>query len=224
VTRLRLAVVAAGLSQPSATRLLADQLAGATRRSLEARGAELQIDVIELRDHAHELVNNLLSGFPSGQLSTVMDTVRRADGLIVVTPIFNASYSGLLKVFCDVLDPDSLAGRPVLVGATGGSARHSLALEHALRPLFVYLRAVVVPTAVFAASQDWGTGDPARESPLAARIDRAAGELAGLMHSTASEPAPGPYAPAPDPYTPAADPYDDPVPFESLLAAQKRHL
>ncbi|MDX6365306.1 MAG: hypothetical protein QOK30_382, partial [Nocardioidaceae bacterium] len=59
--------------------------------------------------------------------------------------------------------------------------------------------------------------DPARESPLAARIDRAAGELAGLMHSTASEPAPGPYAPAPDPY-------DDPVPFESLLAAQKRHL
>jgi FMN reductase len=222
VTRLRLAVVAAGLSQPSATRLLADQLAVATRRSLEARGAELQIDVIELRDHAHDLVNNLLSGFPSGELSTVMDTVRRAHGLVVVTPIFNASYSGLLKVFCDVLDPESLAGKPVLVCATGGTARHSLALEHALRPLFVYLRAVVVPTAVFAASEDWGSGDSARESSLAARIDRAAGELAGLMRSGAS--APDGYAAAPDPYAPAPDPYDDPVPFETLLAAQKPHL
>ncbi len=150
MTRFRLAVVAAGLSQPSASRLLADQLAVATRRSLEAGGAEVQIDVIELRDHAHELVNNLLSGFPSGELRTVMEQVRRADGLVVVTPIFNASYSGLLKVFCDVLEADCLVGKPVLVGATGGTARHSLALEHALRPLFVYLRAVVVPTAVFA--------------------------------------------------------------------------
>jgi FMN reductase len=223
VTRLRLAVVAAGLSQPSASRLLADQLAVVTRRSLEASGADVQIDVIELRDHAHELVNNLLSGFPSGELRTVMDTVRRADGLVVVTPIFNASYSGLLKVFCDVLEADSLVGKPVLVGATGGTARHSLALEHALRPLFVYLRAVVVPTAVFAASEDWGNGDSAHESSLAARIDRAAGELAGLMHSGASAPAPDPYAPAPDPYAPAPDPYDDPVPFEALLAAQKPH-
>jgi FMN reductase len=237
VTRLRLAVVAAGLSQPSATRLLADQLAVATRRSLESSGAQLQTDVIELRDHAHDLVNNLLSGFPSGELAAVIDTVRRADGLVVVTPIFNASYSGLLKVFSDVLDPDSLAGKPVLVGATGGTARHSLALEHALRPLFVYLRAVVVPTAVFAASEDWGSGDSGRESSLAARIDRAAGELARLMRSGASAPAPDhhapapdryapapdPYKPAPDPYKPEADPYDNPVPFETLLAAQKPH-
>jgi FMN reductase len=170
----------------------------------------MQIDVIELRDHAHDLVNNLVSGFPSRELSTAMEAVRQADGLVVVTPIFNASYSGLLKVFCDVLDPDAIAGKPVLVAATGGTARHSLALEHALRPLFVYLRAVVVPTAVFAASEDWGSGDNAGVSSLAARVDRAAGELAGLMYSGTG--------------TPAPDPYDDPVPFESLLAAQKPQL
>ncbi|MGW1617237.1 NAD(P)H-dependent oxidoreductase, partial [Streptomyces sp. NPDC002285] len=88
---------------------------------------------------------------------------------------FSASYSGLFKSFFDVLDPDALTGRPVLIAATGGTARHSLVLDHALRPLFTHLRAVVVPTSVYAASQDWGT------EVLDARIERAAGELARLM-------------------------------------------
>ena len=80
-----------------------------------------------------------------------------ADALIAVSPIFSGSYSGLFKTFFDVLEPETLAGKPVLIGATGGTARHSLALEHALRPLFSYLHAVVVPTAVYAAPEDWGT-------------------------------------------------------------------
>ena len=92
-----------------------------------------------------------------------------------MTPIFTASYSGLFKSFFDVIEPEALAGKPVLIAATGGSARHSLVLEHALRPLFAYLRAVVVPTAVYAASEDWGA------EGLDGRIERAAGELAGLM-------------------------------------------
>ena len=98
-----------------------------------------------------------------------------ADSLIVVTPVFSASYSGLFKSFFDVLDKDALAGKPVLIAATGGTARHSLVLEHALRPLFAYLRAVVVPTGVYAASEDWGA------EGLDDRIERAAGELAALM-------------------------------------------
>ena len=102
-----------------------------------------------------------------------------ADAVIAVTPIFSASYSGLFKTFFDVLEQDALTGTPVLLAATAGSARHSLALEHAMRPLFSYLRAVTVPTAVFAASEDWGRGDAGDE--LARRIDRAAGELAGLL-------------------------------------------
>lgn len=207
MTQRKLAVVTAGLSQPSATRLLADQLAAATARSLDQRGVEQKIDVIELRDHAHDLVNNLLTSFPSGDLRAAIDTMREADGLVVVTPVFNASYSGLLKVFCDVLEKDSLAGKPVIIAATGGTARHSLALEHALRPLFVYLRAVVVPTAVFAASEDWGAGSTTGGAGLAARIDRAAGELGSLMYGGAPASAP--------------DPFDDPVPFRSLLGAQE---
>ncbi|TDC70284.1 NADPH-dependent FMN reductase [Micromonospora sp. KC606] len=176
MTRRTLAVVSAGLSQPSSTRLLADQLAAATRDELVRRGAEVRLDVVELREHAHDVVNHLLTGFPSASLRTALDAVAGADGVIAVTPIFSASYSGLFKSFFDVLDSGALAGTPVLVGATGGTARHSLALEHAVRPLFGYLRAVVVPTGVYAAGADW-SGDTA-DGALRDRILHAGAELA----------------------------------------------
>ncbi|HEY1134714.1 MAG TPA: CE1759 family FMN reductase, partial [Nocardioides sp.] len=151
-----LAVVTAGLSQPSTTRLLADQLAEAASAALSALGEEVVVDVVELRDVAHALTDHLLTGFAAGGLAEAIGDVARADGLVVVTPVFSASYSGLFKTFFDVLEPETLAGKPVLLAATAGSARHSLVLEHALRPLFSYLRAVTVPTAVFAATEDFG--------------------------------------------------------------------
>ncbi|MGZ4505686.1 MAG: FMN reductase [Blastococcus sp.] len=195
-----LAVVSAGLGNPSSTRLLADRLTAATVEALRERGITATVEVVELRQHARDLADNLLTGFPNASLREAVDTVTGADGLIVVTPIFSASFSGLFKTFFDVLDKDALAGRPVLMGATAGTARHSLALEHALRPLFAYLRAVVAPTAVFAASEDWAGGN----AGLHGRITRAAGELADLR---AGRP---PAAPA--------DPFDDPTTsFEELL-------
>ena len=195
-----LAVVSAGLSVPSSTRLLADRLSAATVAALRERGVDATVEVVELREHARDLADNLVTGFPNGNLRTALDTVAGADGMIAVTPIFSASYSGLFKTFFDVLDRDALTGKPVLIGATAGTARHSLALEHALRPLFAYLRAVVAPTAVFAASEDWGGGDA---MALAGRIERAAGELADLVAQRA-------------PAVPA-DPFADPTPFETLL-------
>ncbi|MEU4474086.1 FMN reductase [Micromonospora sp. NPDC023888] len=176
MTHRTLAVVSAGLSQPSSTRLLADQLAAATRDELVRRGSEVELHVVDLREYAHDVVNNMLTGFPPTALREVIDAVTGADGLIAVTPIFSASYNGLFKSFFDVLDSASLVDRPVLIGATGGTARHSLALEHAVRPMFAYLRAVVVPTAVFAAPEDWSDGTA--DGALRGRILRAAGELA----------------------------------------------
>jgi FMN reductase len=199
--RVRIAVVSAGLSQPSSTRLLADQLAAATDRALRLHDAEVHVDVIELRDLAHALTDNLLTGFPSGALAEAVQVVRDADALIAVTPIFSASYSGLFKTFFDVLEDGTLDGKPVLVAATAGTARHSLALEFALRPLFAYLRADVVPTAVFAASEDFGTTGPS--GGLAARVERAGRELADAVQGRArSEP---------------VDPFENPTPFERLL-------
>ncbi|MGW5421754.1 FMN reductase [Streptomyces sp. NPDC003943] len=178
---MRLTVVSAGLSTPSSTRLLADRLTESARDELAARGHEASTEVVELRELAGDIANHLVTGFPPPRLSAAIDAVTAADGLIVVTPVFAASYSGLFKSFFDVIDPDALTGKPVLTAATGGTARHSLVLEHAVRPLFAYLRAVVVPTAVFAASEDWGSGGDEYTDGLPGRVRRAGVELAALM-------------------------------------------
>jgi FMN reductase len=177
MTPRKLAVVSAGLSQPSSTRLLADRLTEATVDRLNDVGTE--VAVIELRDLAHDITNNLLTGFAAPKLQAALDAVANADGLIAVTPIFTTSYSGLFKSFVDVIDTDALTDLPVLIGATGGTERHSLALDYAMRPLFTYLHAVVVPTAVYAASPDWGS-----ETGLPDRVARAAGELATLVRES----------------------------------------
>lgn len=202
MTTRTLAVVSGGLRQPSSTRLLADRLAAATVAALRDLDVDTTVEVVELRDHAHDLTNHLLTGFASDELRAAEDTVAGADGVIAVTPIFSASYTGLFKTFFDVLEEDALAGVPVLIAATAGTERHSLALDHALRPLFAYLRAVVVPTGVFAASGDWGVGGDAGGA-LASRIDRAAAQLAALVAGA--------------PPREVADPYDAPTPFEQLL-------
>jgi FMN reductase len=198
MTTRTLAVVSGGLSNPSSTRLLADRLTTATVEALRERGDDATVEVIDLRAHARDLADNLVTGFPSGALRTAVETVTGADGLIAVTPIFSASYSGLFKTFFDVLDKDALVGKPVLMGATAGTARHSLALDHALRPLFAYLRAVAVPTGVFAASEDWA-GSTGVDRALADRIERAAGELADLV--TGRPASTGPVDPFADPTT-----------------------
>jgi FMN reductase len=172
----RIVVVTAGLTVPSSTRLLADQLAEAVTAQVTARGEGLEVEFIEVRELATELATFMASGgVPTPTLTKVREQVSSADGLIAVTPVFSASFSGLFKMFFDALDPESLTGMPVLMGATAGSARHSLVLDHAMRPLFAYLRAVVVPTAVFAATEDFGSHG------LADRIARAAAELAAVV-------------------------------------------
>ena len=208
MTARTLVVVSAGLSRPSSSRLLADRLADATVTALRQRtGADVEVATVEVRDIAHELTDNLLTGFPPEALREAVAQVRSADGLIAVTPIFNGSYSGLFKTFFDVLEEGSLEGTPVLVGATGGTARHSLALDFAVRPMFAYLRSQVVPTAVFAAAEDWGgAGDHAS---LGRRVTRAGDELAAAIAATD--------AGSSARHSVVDDGFDDPVPFEQLL-------
>jgi FMN reductase len=199
-------VVSAGLGQPSSTRLLGDRLAAAVERHLRDAGREPVVATVELREHALDLTNHLLTGFPSPKLQAAIDAVLAADGLIAVSPIFSASFSGLFKLFFDVVERDGLAGTPTLIAATGGTARHSLALEHALRPLFAYLNAATVATSVFAAAEDWGAAGVAADGNLVERIDRAAAELAAAIVAR--------------PPRATRDPYADPLPFEDLLASQ----
>jgi FMN reductase len=206
MTTRTLAVVSAGLSVPSSTRLLADRLATAAVAALRERGEDATVEVVELREHARDVADAFVTGFPDAALRAAVATVTGADAVIAVTPVFSASYSGLFKSFVDVLEKDALTGKPVLLAATAGTARHSLVLEHAMRPLFAYLRAVTVPTAVFAASEDWAGGD-GTSAELSRRITRAAGELADVVTGRPASARP-------------ADPFADVPSFEDLLRGQ----
>ncbi|WP_129657054.1 CE1759 family FMN reductase [Rothia halotolerans] len=179
-----IAVVTAGLSEPSSTALLADRLLEAVQARLRPTGAEARAVRIDLRGLAHGIADHLTMGFPSGKLAAALDALRGADAVIAVTPTFKASYTGLFKSFWDLVEDGELDGVPTLLAATGGTARHSLMIDVAMRPLFAYLRADAVPTGVFAATDDFGA-----DESLQRRIDRAAGELAERIRRRTGEPA-----------------------------------
>lgn len=171
-------VISAGLGVPSSTRMLADQIAADVQSRLSQAGTEPIIDVIDLRDYATEIANNMVSGYAGPALAGVIKRIEAADAMIAVTPTFSASYSGLFKSFFDVLDPKFIDGMPVLFGATGGSSRHSLVLDMAIRPLFSYLRANTMPTAIYASPEDWGGSGT---NTLERRIGQAAQELVNVL-------------------------------------------
>lgn len=195
MTARRIAVISAGLSNPSSTRMLADRLAMATVAELNERGVDSEVQTYELRDFAHQITDNMLTGFAPTELEAMISNVTNADALIVVTPIFSTSYSGLFKSFIDVLDPDSLAGKPVLIGANAGTARHSLAIDYAIRPLFAYLHADTVSSGVFAASSDWGSNAD-DVAPLGRRVEKGARELAERIVANAPVNNSDPFDPA----------------------------
>ena len=207
-TTRRLTVVSAGLRVPSTTRMLATELSDAAARALAVEGEvrdayEVVVRDVEVREHAHAIVDALLTGFPTGELAAAVEDVAAADALVLVTPVYQASFSGLFKSFIDLIEEGRLRGTPVLLAATGGTERHSLAIEYALRPLVAHLGAVSVPTGVFAATGDLGSGG------LSARIERAVGELAALVGG-------GPVV------APMRDEVADPTPFAELLARTSR--
>ena len=165
----RITVISAGLGVPSSSRLLADQLAASAERQLAAAGYAVDIEVVELRDLAVDIANNFVTGYAAPRLAEVIAGVEASDGLIAVSPVFSASYSGLFKSFIDVLDPKSLEGKAVLLGATAGTDRHQMVLDFAMRPLFTYLRTRIAATAVFAGPQDWGQQRRRRLAAVGAR-------------------------------------------------------
>lgn len=180
----QIVVVSGGLGTPSSSGLLGRQLGQALVRELAAQGVQGDLSVVELRDYAADITNNLLTGFAPPKLQNVIDSVVNADVVIAVSPIFTASVSGLFKSFIDVLDPKSLDDKPVVLAATGGSARHQLAIDYAMRPIFSYLRAQIMPTTVFASSEDWGADQGA--GTLSEREQRVAREVIRVWGTGAS--------------------------------------
>ena len=171
----RLAVVSAGIGDPSSTRLLADRTAERATALAASRGAAVTVSVIDLREVAADISTALVTQLITAKLQKAITVVGEADGVIAAAPVYKAGPSGLFTSFFHILDNDLLIAKPVVLAATAGTARHALVVDDQMRPLFAYLRAMTVPTSLFAAPEDWG--DPA----LNRRIDRAARELVLLM-------------------------------------------
>ncbi|MGW3737441.1 CE1759 family FMN reductase [Streptomyces sp. NPDC005148] len=173
----RLVVVSAGVSEPSSTRLLADRTAQKVLDLLLESGRSATVGVIELGPLAVDTAQAIVSGFPGERLKTAFERIAAADAVIVSTPVYKAGISGLLKSFADILDNDLLIAKPVILAATAGTSRHAMVVDEQLRPLFAFLRALPVPTSLFAAPEDWG------QAALGDRIQRAATELVLLLRS-----------------------------------------
>lgn len=225
----QLIVVSAGLSTPSTTRHVADQIAAAVRAQVTARGEDLRVRTVEVRDYAQDLTQLMLTSIDSPALEALKREISQADGLVAVSPVFQGSYSGLFKMLFDALHTDALNAMPTIIAATGGSQRHALVTEYALRPLLTYLHAQVVPTSLFAATADFGSDEGAA---LTQRIERAARELAQLMLATSgavagiavtaedSTPPQTQKQPQPQPRRSGTDLEEDFVPLGQLLGGQ----
>ena len=178
--RFRLVVVSAGTSDPSSTRLLADRTADRVTALADRHGHAVTVSVIQLREIAADISTALVSQLITPELRNAITVLGEADGIIAAAPVYKAAPSGLFTSFFHVLDNDLLIARPVVLAATAGTARHALVVDDQMRPLFAYLRAMTVPTSLFAAPEDWS--DPG----LGERINRAATELVVLMESGVS--------------------------------------
>lgn len=180
----RIVVVSAALSEAASSSRLANAMADATSDALASEGVNVDVKVVELRPLAHAITDYMITMNPAPELKEAMDEVKRADGVIAVSPTFQASYSGLFKGFWDLFE-DPLRGKPVMLGATGGSARHSLMIDFAMRPLFSYLRMDVLPSAVFAATDDFGDvvgkNEGTRTSSIDSRVKRAGAEFGRVL-------------------------------------------
>ncbi|PKQ32800.1 MAG: oxidoreductase [Actinobacteria bacterium HGW-Actinobacteria-2] len=183
----RIVIVNAGLSQESATA----RLGRAIEAELQTVG-QTDVSWVDLRTLARPIADHLVTGFPNVALGEALQQVTTADAVVALTPTYQGSYSGLFKSFFDLIDAAALTDVPVLLGATGGTPRHSLVTEHALRPLFSYLHAIVVPTALFVATEDWGAhavdSDGTAGRTLPTRISRAVSQLMGLLNGSTSQP------------------------------------
>ena len=145
-------VISGGASDPSTTRMLADRVTAAVAKTAQGRSRAVRFNYFEIRPLADEITAALTARILGEGLSEAIAALADADGIVVSTPVYNAGPSGLLLSFFQVIDDDLLIAKPVVLAATAGTARHALVVDEQMRSLFAYLRALTVPTSIFAAS------------------------------------------------------------------------
>ena len=150
---LRVVAVSGGLQRPSKSAALAEHL-------LDLIAAEVpsHLRLIEMAEIAPQLTGAVWRSQLPEAVEQALAAVEQADVLVVATPVFRGSYTGLFKHFFDFVHQDALVDTPILLAATGGSERHSLVIDHQLRPLFSFFQARTLPLGVYATDRDFADG------------------------------------------------------------------
>lgn len=176
----KLLVITGGGSRHSNSAMLGEKLREATLHALGEAADAVTHQTFHLGNFAYDMADFLSDGFPGDELAALLEAIRSADGIIAVTPVFKASYSGLFKLFWDITDDGDIANTPTLIAAVGGTGRHSLMLDHALLPLFGFLDADVVARGVYATPEELNGSDACAQK-IQHRIKKAGQELAQKM-------------------------------------------
>lgn len=174
-----LVVVTGGATRQSVSAMLAEKMREATVRELEKYG-DVHVHTLHIGKFAYEIAEKLSGDDEDPELQKTYEKIFSADGIITVSPVFKASYSGLYKLFWDMTDENDLTDTPTFIGATGGSPRHSLMLDHTMRPLFGFMGAQVAPTGIYATPEEvTGTN----QATLERRIARGATQFATMVRT-----------------------------------------
>jgi FMN reductase len=163
------------VQRPSKTRTLVETVIGriADRHSASAA---IETEVFDLSDAMHDLLQVTGGAALPPKLAFLVERMANADVLVVGSPVYKGSYTGLFKHFFDLVDPLRLAGLPVVLTATGGGDRHALMVEHQMRPLFGFFSAHTIATSIYASDRDFVEGR-VQSQALLARIDAAVNDL-----------------------------------------------
>ena len=189
---LKVVAVCGSLQSPSKSQGLLDAI-------VDELGNQLDIEttVITLTDLAPTLAGSFSRDVVDPRLEEALREIEAAELLVVVSPVYRAAFSGLFKHLFDLVNQRALEGTPVLLAATGGSERHSLILEHHLRPLFSFFQAVTLPLGVYGVEsefENYRVASPTLQERVVRTVERAI-PLILHLHPEANKPQPAPVAP-----------------------------
>ncbi|HWI32469.1 MAG TPA: FMN reductase [Microbacterium sp.] len=176
---LKIVGVSGSLHTPSKTTALVSAIIDEVGRQ-----ARIESQLIELAEIGPALAGALRRDDLAPDATEALRAIEGADLLVVASPVYRASFTGLFKHLFDFVDQYALVGQPVLLAATGGGERHALIIEHQLRPLFGFFQAITLPLGVYASTADFD-GYELRNEAAIRRIEQAVGRGMPLIEQAA---------------------------------------
>jgi FMN reductase len=178
---LKVVAVSGSLNHPSKTTVLVEEIVAALGQALP-----IESHLITLTELGPSLAGALTRADLPAEAEAELQRIESADVLVVASPVYRASFTGLFKHLFDFVDQYALVDTPVLLAASGGSERHALIIEHQFRPLFSFFQALTLPVGIYAHDSDFTDYKLSNEA-LRARIDKAVAKSVPVIWSNLEE-------------------------------------